>query len=252
MLDFPALSIIIPTKDRPELLVRALRSVAAQTFGDHEILVVDDGDGSGAAAAEAFDPAIRTLATGGAGQVPARNLGVSLARGERIAFLDDDDWWAEPGHLAAMRASGPRQALLYASGRIVAEGERPDAGAEMPFVAHADVQAIRRDNRLLIPGVIYPRALHGNLGPFDEGLPFYWDWDWYLRLFSAGIDVAAAASEAVRISARQETVSAPANEAARRANLDRLCQKHGLTGIVLRNHESIARDQSLAAAERED
>jgi glycosyltransferase involved in cell wall biosynthesis len=240
--DFPALSIIIPTKDRPELLVRALRSVAAQTFGDHEILVVDDGDGSGTAAAEAFDPAIRTLATGGAGQVPARNLGVSLARGERIAFLDDDDWWAEPGHLAAMLASGPRHALLYASGRIVAEGERPDAGAEMPFVAHADVQAIRRDNRLLIPGVIYPRALHGNLGPFDEGLPFYWDWDWYLRLFAADVDFVGPLSEAVRISARGDSVSAEGNTEARRANLDHLAAKHGLGELVVRNHESIARD----------
>jgi len=89
------------------------------------------------------------------------------------------------------------------------------------------------------------------LGAFDEGLPYYWDWDWYLRLFAAGVPVVRAQSDAVRISARQETVSAPANEAARQANLDRLCQKHGLTGIVLRNHESIARDQNLAGAERE-
>jgi glycosyltransferase involved in cell wall biosynthesis len=242
MSDSPALSIIIPTRDRPRLLLRALGSVALQSERDHEILVVDDGDGSGAAAAEAFDPDVRTLVTGGAGQVPARNLGVSLARGERIAFLDDDDWWAEPGHLAAMLTSGPRHALLYASGRIVTEGGREDAGAELPFIAHADPQAIRRDNRLLIPGVIYPRALHGNLGPFDESLPFYWDWDWYLRLFAAGVDFVGPLSEAVRISARDDSVSASANAAARRANLDRLAAKHGLGQLSVRNHESIARD----------
>jgi glycosyltransferase involved in cell wall biosynthesis len=244
MSDSPLLSIVIPTKDRPELLLRALRSVAAQSFRDHEILVVDDGDGRGAAAAEAFDPAIRTLATGGAGQVPARNLGINLARGERIAFLDDDDWWDGPDHLAAMLAGGPRHALLYASGRIVVEGAREDAGAELPFVAHADAEAIRRDNRLIIPGVIYPRALHGNLGPFDESLPFYWDWDWYLRLFAADVDFVGPLSEAVRVSARGDSVSAEANAPARRANLDRLAAKHGLGTLVMRNHESIARDEN--------
>jgi len=240
--DSPTLSIVIPTKDRPDLLVRALRSIAAQSFRDHEVLVVDDGDGRGAAAAETFDPAIRTLATGGAGQVPARNLGVSLAQGQRIAFLDDDDWWEGSDHLAAMLAGGHPHALLYASGRIVAEGERPDAGNQMPFVAHADPQAIRRDNRLLIPGVIYPRALHGNLGPFDETLPFYWDWDWYLRLFAAGVDFVGPLSEAVRVSVRGDSVSADANGEARRKNLERLAAKHELGELKLRNHESIARD----------
>jgi glycosyltransferase involved in cell wall biosynthesis len=239
----PELSIVIPTKDRPELLLRALASVEAQAFQDFEVLVVDDGDGRGAEAAEAFAPgAIRTLITGGAGQVPARNLGVGAALGRHIAFLDDDDWWAEDGHLGAMLGTVTGPALLYASGRIVAEGNRPDAGSEMPFEAYADAQAIRRDNRLLVPGVIYPRALHENLGPFDETLPYYWDWDWYLRLFAAGLAFIGPLSEAVRVSARDDSVSAAANLAARQANLSRLAAKHDLGDLTLRNHESIARD----------
>ena len=242
MPDSPALTILIPTKDRPELLLRALRSVAAQSFRDHEILVIDDGDGRGAALAEEFDGTIRTFKTGGAGQVPARNLGVSAARGRNIAFLDDDDWWDGPGHLAAMLATAHCPALLYASGRIVTEGARPDAGEELPFIAHADAETIRRDNRLLIPGVIYPRVLHGHLGPFDESLPYYWDWDWYLRLFAAGVTFIGPLSESVRISARDDSVSAQANLDARRQDLDRLAAKHRLGDLKLRNHESIAKD----------
>lgn len=239
----PELSIVIPTKDRPDLLRRALASVEKQSFRDFEIVVIDDGDGRGTRAAEELGlDGLQALQTGGSGQVPARNLGVAAARGQRIAFLDDDDWWDDPGHLAAMLAGAEPSCLLYASGRIVAEGERPDAGSEFVFEAHADANAIRRDNRLLVSGVIYPRALHENLGPFDESLPYYWDWDWYLRLFAVHIPFIGPRSEAVRISAREDSVSAAPNLTARQANLSRLAAKHQLGDLTLRNHESIARE----------
>lgn len=239
----PELSIIVPTKDRPDLLRRALASAQAQTYRDFELIVVDDGDGGGARLAEELGlDHLQALLTGGSGQVPARNLGVAAARGRRIAFLDDDDWWDDPDHLARMLAGADLRGLLYASGRIVAEGQRADAGSELAFVAHADSQAIRRDNRLLVSGVIYPRSLHQNLGSFDDRLPYYWDWDWYLRLFAAGVPFSGPLSEAVRISARDDSVSSAANLAARQANLTRLAAKHGLGQLVLRNHESIARE----------
>ncbi|MBP0581847.1 glycosyltransferase family 2 protein [Labrys sp. LIt4] len=239
----PELSIIIPTKDRPELLQRALASAQAQSFRDFELVVVDDGDGRGARLAEDLGlDHLQALLSGGSGQVPARNLGVAAARGRRIAFLDDDDWWAEPDHLERMLAKSDSRGLLYASGRIVAEGQRADAGSELAFEAHADAEAIRRDNRLLVSGVIYPRSLHQNLGPFDDKLPYYWDWDWYLRLFAAGVPFSGPQGNAVRISARDDSVSAAVNLAARQANLGRLSAKHGLGQLVLRNHESIARE----------
>jgi glycosyltransferase involved in cell wall biosynthesis len=240
----PKISVIIPTRDRPDLLTRAIMSVRRQSFHDIELIVVDDGSGDGARAAHAFDfcPVV-TLATGGAGQVPARNMGVRAAGGAYIAFLDDDDWWDDASHLAGLLASFRGEGLAYASGRIVSE--RPGEPDEsLPFPAHADAQSLRRDNKLLIPGIAYDRVLHGRLGPFDEGLPYYWDWDWYLRIAAAGLPFFRSDGEGVCISARRDSVSAAANEAARRADLDRLCAKHGLTGIVLKNHESIAREQS--------
>jgi glycosyltransferase involved in cell wall biosynthesis len=239
----PEVSIVIPTKDRSTLLRRALSSVEAQDFRDFEIIVVDDGNGEGARAAATFLPGrIQTMMTGGAGQVPARNLGVGAAAGRRIAFLDDDDWWDDPAHLTRMLAASREPCLLYASGRIVAEGQRPDVGASLIFKAYADAASIRRDNQLLVSGVIYHRVLHRQLGRFDEALPYYWDWDWYLRLFDAAVPVIGAESEAVRISAREDSVSAQTNIAARQANLARLAAKHGLGDLKLRNHESIARD----------
>lgn len=93
----PKVSVIIPTHNRPELLPRAIRSVFAQTFQDFELIVVDVGVVKRASAAvEEFanDPRFHyikhlTELHGGA----ARNIGARLAKGEYLAFLDDDDEW---------------------------------------------------------------------------------------------------------------------------------------------------------------
>ncbi len=238
-------SVVIPTRDRPELLVRALRSVLAQRHVGFDVLVVDDGAGEGAEAARGLaGREIEILRTGGAGQVPARNLGVRKARRRWIAFLDDDDWWAADDHLAALAAELSRGAgLAYASGRIVREDASGAVLEEIAIDARCDPVSMHRDNTLLVPGIGYARALHETVGLFDESLTIYWDWDWYLRLAAAGIAFAASLGTGVRISVREGTASAPDNAAVRAAELDRLCRKHGLAGVTLKNHEVIAREQ---------
>ena len=99
------ISITIPTRDRPHLLERALASVLAQDFPRFRAIVVDDGDGSGAAVARGLgDPRIVTLSSGCAGQVAARNLAVSTVSEGWIAWLDDDDRWIERDHLSRIAA----------------------------------------------------------------------------------------------------------------------------------------------------
>ncbi len=239
------ISVIIPTKDRPRLLVRALASALAQEGAEFEIVVVDDGAGGGLASAAALgDPRVRAVSSGMQGQVPARVLGVATARGDRIAFLDDDDWWAEPDHLARLAAAMTvTPALAYASGSVVVEDADMRPVEEMPFVAAATVETLARDNTLIVSGLLYDRRLHDELGPFDASFPYYWDWDWYLRVARAGVPLLNSGGSAARVSARHGSVSSDANIAARRADLDRLEAKHGLQPIPLRNHESIARDR---------
>lgn len=240
----PLFSVVIPTCNRVGLLGRAMASVQRQSVRAIELVVVDDGDGSGADAARAvgFCP-VRIVVTGGAGQVRARNMGVAAARGRRIAFLDDDDWWDDEGYLAAIDRALAVPGLAYASGRIVREDSDPVE--TLPFAASADRASIRRDNTLLVSGIAYERALHERVGGFDETLPYYWDWDWYLRLFDAGVPFTASATHGVCISARGGTVSSAVNEGLRRDDLDRLVAKHGLGAIPLRNHEGIALAQRV-------
>src|SRR5919106_1649617 len=87
-------TVIIPTKDRPELLERALRSIVGQTYVNLEILVVDDGSSPPVALSRglAGDHRIRILRIDpSGGPAEARNLGIEKSRGAVIAFLDDDD-----------------------------------------------------------------------------------------------------------------------------------------------------------------
>ena len=235
-------SVLIPTRNRPHLLIRALTSVLSQQGAPLQIIVADDGDGRGAAAADALgDARIETLLTSRAGQVPARNRMLKQATGTTIAFLDDDDWWEDPSHLTrAAERLGAQDALTYAQGIVILEPGSGGTGRQLPFSTKADAASIRRDNTVLTSGIVYPRHLHQSLGPFDEGLPHYWDWDWLLRVTAAGHPLLASGSTGVRYTMREDNDSGAANEAARRADLSRLCAKHGLGAISLKNHLAIA------------
>lgn len=93
----PLISVIIPTFNRPQLLIeRALRSVLAQDHAPLEILVITDGPDPATemALSAVHDSRLRTLTLPqNAGPSAVRNFGVREARGQWIAFLDDDDEW---------------------------------------------------------------------------------------------------------------------------------------------------------------
>ncbi len=89
-------SVVIPTRNRPEVVRRAVDSVLAQTYRDFEIIVVIDGPdlATQAALREVSDPRLHVLplpeSLGGS---DARNAGIAASAGEWVAFLDDDDEW---------------------------------------------------------------------------------------------------------------------------------------------------------------
>lgn len=103
----PRFSVVIPVRDRAEVVGRAVASVLAQTFAALEVIVVDDGstDHSVAAALAVSDGRVRIVDGGGAGAEAARRSGVAAARGRWVAFVDPDDevapgWLARLGRLA--------------------------------------------------------------------------------------------------------------------------------------------------------
>ena len=92
------------------------------------------------------------------------------------------------------------------------------------------------DNTILISTVCYRRDLHKMLGVFDEALPYYWDWDWYLRVANADYRISRSNHVAAAIRVHPHNMSGSENRDARQANLDLLVAKHGMGKIILKNH----------------
>ena len=96
----PEISVIIPTYNRCERTRSCLESVLGQTFGNFEVMVVDDGstDSTCDMIAASHDARIRYVRQDNAGPSAARNRALDLAQGDWVAFLDSDDTW-EPEKL---------------------------------------------------------------------------------------------------------------------------------------------------------
>ena len=92
----PSISVIIPAYNHEDLIEETIHSVLSQTFTDYEIIIINDG--SPDETYQRIKPFlkyenIRYFEQTNAGQASARNRGIHQARGEYIAFLDDDDIW---------------------------------------------------------------------------------------------------------------------------------------------------------------
>jgi glycosyltransferase involved in cell wall biosynthesis len=188
----PRVSIIVPTRNRMTQLQRALSSVRSQTFRDFEIIVVVDGSTDDTLAwLRPCGEDLRILTTDTAvGAAASRNQGIECARGELIAFLDDDDTW-RPSYLEAQIAQldSHRDAVLSYSDHVnvdpLGHESRPDT---QPL--------LRYENDLMwllaecfihtLSIVVCRRKLFDDVGLFNPRLAIVHDLDWYARVLAAG------------------------------------------------------------------
>jgi pterin-4a-carbinolamine dehydratase len=228
-------SVIVPTRGRPAKLGRALASLLAQDCEDWEAVVVDDGDGEGIDAARAVgDTRIVAIRSPGSGQVDARSAGIERARGRLVCWLDDDDWWADPGHLSLLREA-PAGAFFFRAGWIV----YADGGRE-PFDHEATCSSLEVNNTVLTSSIAYPRELHAELGPLDRALGGYCDWEFMLRMCAAGLQPHNLPGLGVCYEIHDDNVSTAFDAPARRQGFERFARKHGLR-IQIANHVAIHR-----------
>lgn len=188
-----AVSVVIPTRDRRELLRTTLRSALEQRGVDHEIVVVDDGSSeSGSVPRDQLDdPRVHTVRfERSRGVAAARNAGIERARGTWVAFLDDDDLWAPDKLAAQLRAAvESRRDWAYTSAVYFLD-ERPPRPWFVADAASPDALARVLPFRNVVPAgssnVIVRRSLLEETGGFDEELSQLADWDMWLRLLRAG------------------------------------------------------------------
>jgi glycosyltransferase involved in cell wall biosynthesis len=182
----PLVSVVLPSRNRWPFLRQALASALAQEGVDLEVVVVDDGstDETPARLAEVADTRLRVLRHDVAsGVARARNDGIEAARGEYVAFLDDDDLWAPAKtreQLAALEAAG---AGLAWSGTVVVD-ETGRALRRLRVPPAGDVrERLRGGNVIGSPSVVLARReLVRRIGGFDERLAVLADWDLWLGL----------------------------------------------------------------------
>jgi len=126
----PLVSIVVPAHNAEATLARTLSSALASTFGDFELLVIDDGSTDGTAAvAEKFarsDNRVRLHRRRQGGVSAALNTGVQHARGTYVARLDSDDLWhaTKLEKQVAMMFADPALALVYTDVRYIDAQDR--------------------------------------------------------------------------------------------------------------------------------
>jgi len=188
----PLVSVIIPTRNRPNLVVRAVGSVLAQTLDAIEVVAVIDGPDEATLQAlrEIDDPRLRVqmLPTrlGGGG---ARNAGVAVSRSQWVAFLDDDDEWfpkkLELQYEASQRSHHPYPII---SCRLIARSESGDLiwprrypRPNEPLSEYLFCQSGLFGEGLVQTSTILTLKELLQKVPFRSDLQRLEDWDWLLR-----------------------------------------------------------------------
>jgi GT2 family glycosyltransferase len=189
----PALSVVIPTRGRPDYLAVALGSLACQAGGaELEVIVVDDrspGDATAGVAADAGARVVRLEPPGGLNA--ARNAGAAAAGAELVAYVDDDV--AVPAEWAAAVIAGaarfPDAEAFGGPIRARLEGPAPrGCGREEPPITTLDLGSADREAELVWgSNMAVRRAALDRIGPFDESIAGGGDEEeWLDRLRAAG------------------------------------------------------------------
>jgi GT2 family glycosyltransferase/SAM-dependent methyltransferase/tetratricopeptide (TPR) repeat protein len=186
----PKVSVIVPTYNRPDRLRTALASVAAQTFQDFEVIVVNDAgcDVGFVVAACADRHRITTITHDrNRGLAAARNSGLRAAKGTYIAYLDDDDRYL-PHHLETLVTYLDRRQcrVAYTDASRVYErqidGEYVETGRDVPYSYEFSPVDLLVNNYFPVLCVMHARQCVDEVGFFDESLFAHEDWDLWIRM----------------------------------------------------------------------
>jgi len=189
----PLVSAVIPTRGRAELVVRAVRTALNQTYSNIEVVVVVDGPDTEteSALSNINDVRLRAVTlpqpSGGAS---ARNAGVAIARGEWIAFLDDDDEWLPvkiESQMALAASSACAEPIVSCrftaqtgTGVFIWPSRLPDTVESISDYLLVRNGLERTEGFIATPTILARRSLLLRV-TFMSELKRHQDWDWVLR-----------------------------------------------------------------------
>jgi glycosyltransferase involved in cell wall biosynthesis len=198
-----SVSVVIPTRGRPDLIGRSVRAVLANDHTDFDVVVIDQSDddrtGEIVRAIAAGDARLRYVHTLPPGLSRAYNVGARLTRAPILAYTDDDcvasaTWISS---VARAFASEPDAEMLY--GTVALPSELRGSAGQVPILPIAQAERLDERNGLLIYGMganfALRRTLLDRIGGFDEmlggGGPLRssQDFDLQFRAYRAGATV---------------------------------------------------------------
>ncbi|MDY3553536.1 glycosyltransferase [Gemmata sp. JC717] len=184
----PAVSIVMAAKNYARFLPEAVGSVLAQTFGDWELVIIDDGSTDHTpAVARPFlsDPRVRYFRSDTLGQPRAKNLGIGLSRGALVAFLDADDAW-EPTKLEKQLAVFTEKlevGVVFCRRTLMDEDGRPvPAKSETQQLRGSVLPDLFTQNFVCFSSAVVRREVFSHVGAFDPQWDLAIDYDLWLRV----------------------------------------------------------------------
>lgn len=205
-----SVSVVVPTRDRPEALRACLAALAAQTVAPAQVVVVDDRSRDGAAVRKVATAArglrVRLVVGQGRGPAAARNLGAGAATGDLVAFTDDDcrpdPGWIE-ALLAAFGDAAGSDVEVVAGPTVVGEPASSATRAAQVVTNHLVDQSVDAGAGTVGFAPTCNLAAHPALlarFPFDESFPTAAgeDRDWCDRLAAAGTSIRYTPAALVR------------------------------------------------------
>ena len=185
----PQVSVIIPTYNRPRYLQRALESVLCQSFEDYEIIVVQNGParygGTLVRKLKRQRGGIRFCHVRRADPANARNVGLQLAEGEYIAFLDDDDEWRPEKLRMQVRVMNKKKGVgLVACSLKICDDTGSEVRKTMKLAGELSLKTLLTKGCVIgsLSSVLIRRSLMAQVGGFDSRFQIANDYDLYLRL----------------------------------------------------------------------
>jgi len=181
-------SVVVPTRDRPELLREALQSIRALERDElrFEIIVGDNGTSPDTRqVVEEFDAIY--LHTSKSGAAAARNIAMRAATADYIAFLDDDDVWTSNhihGHLALL-AANPHLDMVLGQITNTDPRRRPTFGPwpdQLPDGRNELLKFMMSGYFPQIGATVVRARVRETVGFFNEDFIGGQDWDWQLRI----------------------------------------------------------------------
>ena len=189
-------SVIMPLFNKAPYVAKAIESVLSQTFGDYELIVMDDGSTD-----ESYDIALKTIdghengkiyRQQNAGVSMARNNAVTLSHGDYLCFLDADDWWA-PTFLEEMTKfidEYPEAGIYGTNYTIVNETKHKtrvapvsvDSGFEKGYINYCQVYSKNLAMPLWTGAVCIPRWVFNEMNGFPKGIKLGEDFLLWIRI----------------------------------------------------------------------